>query len=100
MGTIIFPEAQLKVFLTASVDARAERRYKQLIEKGFTVRIPSLRQELSERDQRDAQRNISPLAPAVDAITLDTTNMGINETVSQILEWYMTKKNKNGMASD
>ncbi|MDL2283703.1 (d)CMP kinase [Oxalobacter sp. OttesenSCG-928-P03] len=97
MGTVIFPEAQLKVFLTASVDARAERRYKQLIEKGFPAKISDLRQDLFERDQRDTSRSVAPLAPAADAKTLDTTNLGINEAVSQVLDWYVAKK-PNGNA--
>jgi cytidylate kinase len=92
MGTVIFPEAKLKVFLTASIDARAQRRYKQLIEKGFPARISDLRQDLYERDQRDTQRSIAPLAPAADALPLDTTHLGIEEVVSQILEWYRAKK--------
>lgn len=92
MGTVIFPEAGLKVFLTASVDARAERRYKQLIEKGFPAKISDLRQDLYERDQRDTQRSIAPLVPADDAKTLDTTDLGIEEAVSQILEWYAAKE--------
>lgn len=94
MGTVIFPDAQLKVFLTASVDVRAERRYKQLIEKGFPAKIFNLRQDLSERDKRDSNRNVAPLVPATDAQTLDTTDLGINEAVSKVLEWYKAKKNK------
>jgi len=92
MGTMIFPDAELKVFLTASVEARAQRRYKQLIEKGFPAKISDLRQDLHERDQRDTQRSIAPLAPAADAKPLDTTHLGIEEAVSQILEWYAAKK--------
>lgn len=93
MGTVIFPDAQLKVFLTASIDARAERRYKQLIEKGFPAKLSELRQDLAERDERDSRRSIAPLIPAVDAQTLDTTNLDINEAVSRILKWYSAKKN-------
>jgi cytidylate kinase len=92
MGTVIFPDARLKVFLTASVEARAERRYKQLMEKGFPARISDLRRDLLERDERDAKRNIAPLLPASDAKPLDTTDMGIDAAVSQILEWYEAKK--------
>ncbi|WAW11100.1 (d)CMP kinase [Oxalobacter vibrioformis] len=92
MGTVIFPDAELKVFLTASVEARAQRRYKQLIEKGFPAKISDLRQDLHERDQRDTFRSIAPLAPAADAKPLDTTHLGIEEAVSQILEWYAAKK--------
>ncbi len=93
MGTVIFPDATLKVFLTASVDVRAERRYKQLIEKGFPAKLSDLRQDLHERDQRDIQRSTAPLAPAADALPLDTTNLGIEETVNRILAWYETKRN-------
>lgn len=93
MGTVIFPEAKLKVFLTASVDARAQRRYKQLIEKGFPAKISDLRQDLYERDQRDSSRSIAPLVPAADAKTLDTTYLGIEEAVNQILKWYTANKN-------
>jgi len=92
MGTVIFPEARLKVFLTASVEARAQRRYKQLIEKGIPAKILDLRQDLHERDLRDTQRSVAPLAPAADAQTLDTTDIGIEEAVSRILEWYAAKK--------
>ena len=91
MGTTLFPKAQLKVFLTASVEIRAFRRYKQLFEKGFTATMENLRQDLHERDQRDAQRSIAPLIPAPDAITLDSSDLDINETVSQILKWFEEK---------
>ena len=92
MGTVIFPDAFLKIFLTASVDARAERRYKQLIEKGFPAKIDDLRLDLQKRDERDTQRSIAPLVPAVDAKILDCTNMGIDAVVNQILDWYKAKK--------
>ncbi|MCM1128683.1 MAG: (d)CMP kinase [Alistipes senegalensis] len=91
MGTVIFPEAPLKIFLTASVEARAQRRYKQLIEKGFPARITDLRRDLNERDQRDVNRSVAPLLPAADAKQLDTTDMGIEETVGRILEWFRAK---------
>ncbi|MCM1511816.1 MAG: (d)CMP kinase [Oxalobacter formigenes] len=91
MGTVIFPDAPLKIFLTASVEARAQRRYKQLIEKGFPARITDLRRDLHERDQRDVSRSVAPLLPAADAKQLDTTDMGIEETVGRILEWFQTK---------
>jgi cytidylate kinase len=92
MGTVLFPKAQLKVFLTASIDIRADRRYKQLIEKGFTATIVNLRQDLLERDQRDATRGVAPLVPAPDAYTLDTTYLDINETVAQVLQWFEEKR--------
>lgn len=92
MGTVIFPEAPLKIFLTASVEARAQRRYKQLIEKGFPARITDLRRDLHERDQRDVNRSVAPLLPAADAKQLDTTDMGIEETVGRILGWFQAMK--------
>ncbi len=88
MGTVIFPDADLKVFLTASVDARAERRYKQLIDKGFSASISSLRSDLAERDARDAQRATAPLKPAEDALLLDTSDITADEAVQQVLQWY------------
>ncbi len=88
MGTVIFPEADLKIFLTASVDIRAERRYKQLLEKGIPANIDSLRNDLVERDKRDAQRQTAPLVAAPDAIVLDTSDMNIHETVERVLELF------------
>lgn len=88
MGTVIFPDADLKVFLTASVDARAERRYKQLIEKGFSANMVDLQRDLAERDARDAQRSTAPLKPAEDARTLDTSDITADQAVAQILAWY------------
>ena len=88
MGTVIFPDADLKVFLTASVDARADRRYKQLIEKGFSAKMEDLLQDLSERDTRDAQRATAPLKPAEGAFLLDTSNMTADEAVALVLQRY------------
>ncbi len=88
MGTVIFPDAQLKVFLTASVEARADRRYKQLIEKGFPANMAALLQDLQERDARDTQRAVAPLKPAEGAHLLDTSDMTIEQAVAQVLEWY------------
>lgn len=88
MGTVIFPDATLKVFLTASVEARAERRYKQLIDKGFSASITLLLQDLRERDGRDTQRAIAPLKPAQGAKLLDTSHMSIDKAVEQVLGWY------------
>ena len=88
MGTVIFPDAPLKVFLTASVEARAERRYKQLIDKGFPANMADLLQDLRERDARDTQRAVAPLKPAEGAHLLDTSNMGIEQAVEQVLGWY------------
>lgn len=89
MGTVVFPDANLKVFLTASVEARAQRRYKQLIEKGFPASIEILSQDLAKRDARDIQRVSAPLKPAEDAKILDTSNLGVEQVVGKILEWFV-----------
>ena len=94
MGTIIFPKADLKIFLTASVDVRAERRYKQLLEKGIPANIDSLRNDLIERDRRDSCRKEAPLVPAEDAITLDTSSLDIDETVKRVLSLFARKSSK------
>ena len=88
MGTVIFPTAQLKVFLTASVEARAQRRYKQLIDKGFSANIDDLLEDLQSRDARDTQRAVAPLVPAEGAHILDTSNMSVDEAVARVLDWY------------
>lgn len=88
MGTVIFPDAVLKVFLTASVAARAQRRYKQLIDKGFSASINDLSRDLNERDARDEQRAAAPLKPAPEALLLDTSGMTADEAVVQVLSWY------------
>ena len=90
MGTVIFPDAMLKVFLTASVEARANRRYKQLIEKGFPANMADLLQDLRERDARDTQRAVAPLKPAEGAHLLETSHMGIEQAVAQVLDWYQS----------
>ena len=81
MGTVIFPDAVLKIFLTASVDARAQRRYKQLKEKGENVNLSRLFREIEKRDERDSSRALSPLKPAADAHVIDSTELSINEVV-------------------
>lgn len=88
MGTVIFPHAPLKVFLTASVAARAERRYKQLMEKGISANMEDLLKDLQERDDRDTQRAIAPLVPAEGAHVLDTSNMNADQAVDEVLKWY------------
>ncbi|HEY3598079.1 MAG TPA: (d)CMP kinase [Paraburkholderia sp.] len=88
MGTVIFPDAVLKVFLTASVEARAARRYKQLIQKGFSANIDNLLQDLRERDERDSKRVAAPLKPAADAKLLDTSGLSVDEAVEQVVQWY------------
>lgn len=84
MGTKVFPDAVLKIYLTASPEVRAERRYKQLKEKGFDVNLPRLLGEIRERDERDAGRKASPLRPADDACIVDTSDMQIDEVVDRI----------------
>lgn len=86
MGTVIFPDADLKIFLTASAAERAKRRYKQLNDKGIDVSLSALLEDIAERDQRDATRKVAPLRPAPDAMMLDTTSMGIDDVVAQVLE--------------
>lgn len=94
MGTVIFPNATLKVFLTASVQARAERRYKQLIEKGFSANMQDLLKDLLERDARDSSRAIAPLKPAEGAYMLDTSDMTIEQAFNQVLNWYASIKKR------
>jgi cytidylate kinase len=92
MGTVIFPQACLKVFLTATAEARAERRYKQLIDKGFSANMHDLLKDLNERDARDANRAVAPLKPAEGAYLLDTSNLTVNQAVEQVLGWYAAVK--------
>jgi len=92
MGTVIFPHASLKVFLTASPEARAERRYKQLIGKGFSANIDDLLKDLWERDARDSNRAISPLKPAEGAHVLDTSEITADQAVEQVIGWYADLK--------
>ena len=86
MGTVVFPESPYKVFLTASAEARAERRYKQLKEKGFDVSLASLFGDITKRDARDAARAVAPLRPAADAIELDSTALDVASVVQRVLE--------------
>jgi cytidylate kinase len=85
MGTVIFPDAAHKVFLTASAEERAERRYKQLNDKGVSVTFAGLLREILARDARDASRAVAPLRPAEDAVTIDTTGVAIDEVVTRVL---------------
>jgi len=84
MGTVIFPDADLKIYLTASAKKRAERRHKQLKEKGLSVNIADLSREIAERDERDASRTVAPLKPADDAIVIDTSEMTVDEVMQQV----------------
>jgi 3-phosphoshikimate 1-carboxyvinyltransferase len=92
MGTVIFPGAPLKVFLTASAAKRADRRYKQLISKGFQAKIADLRADLEARDARDTSRSVAPLKPAQDAMLLDNSDLGIEQSVVQVLDWWQSKQ--------
>ena len=85
MGTVVFPEARLKIFLTASPAERAERRYKQLKHKGSDVSLSTLSREIAERDARDSTRAAAPLAPASDAVVIDSTGVSIEEVVDRVL---------------
>lgn len=86
MGTTVFPQAGVKIFLTASAEERAQRRHKQLKEKGLPANLAALTAEIEERDARDRSRAASPLVPAPDAIEIDSTVMGINEVVEMVLQ--------------
>jgi len=91
MGTVVFPDAPLKIFLVADVAARAERRHKQLKEKGFSVNLTDLLEDMRARDERDRNRENAPLRPAADAITIDFSAFSIDQTVKQVLDLWSTK---------
>ena len=89
MGTMVFPDADLKIYLVADVQKRAERRYKQLMAKGFSVKINGLVADLEARDQRDLNRPLAPLKPADDAIIVDSSDLDIQDTLAIVLgHWY------------
>ena len=92
MGTVIFPDATLKVFLTASAEKRAQRRYNQLISKGFAARIDDLRADLQARDARDTSRAVAPLQPAQDALPLDNSDMDVKTSVQLVLDWWQDRQ--------
>jgi 3-phosphoshikimate 1-carboxyvinyltransferase len=92
MGTVIFPDATLKVFLTASAVQRAERRYKQLISKEISTTLPSLRADLEARDARDSSRAVAPLKPAEDAKLLDNSDLSVEKSVDLVLDWWQSKQ--------
>jgi cytidylate kinase len=96
MGTVVFPEALVKVFVTASAEERARRRYKQLIEKGISVTLDGLLRDIQERDARDASRAAAPLKPAADATILDTTNMTIDAAIRFVIDQYKVKVSSAG----
>jgi len=92
MGSVVFPDAVLKVYLTASSEARAERRLKQLKQKGITAKLPVLLQDLRERDARDSSRSVAPLKATQEARWLDTTALDVDQAVNQILLWYQESR--------
>jgi len=92
MGTVVFADAATKIFLTASAEARAERRYKQLIEKGNSANLSGLVADMQARDARDSARTVAPLKPAPDALLLDTTRMDIESAVQAVLAHYRNKR--------
>jgi cytidylate kinase len=92
MGTVVFPDATLKVFLTASAEERARRRHKQLIAKGISVTMDSLLRDIRERDARDAGRAAAPLRPADDAVLLDTTDLTIDQAIERVLALWRTRE--------
>ena len=96
MGTVVFPDAELKVFLTASAEVRAERRYKQLIEKGIDANLRALSRDLRDRDERDAKRAVAPLVPAPDSQVLDSSALSIDEVVERIVGWWRDRGKEAG----
>jgi cytidylate kinase len=86
MATVVFPDAELKIFLTASPEVRAQRRYKQLIEKGIAANLAALSRDLAERDARDANRAVAPLVPAPDSQVLDSSALSVEAVADRILE--------------
>ena len=87
MGSVVFPSAGLKIFLTASVQERARRRYKQLKDKGMNVSLAALSQDMEARDRRDTERAVAPLRAADDARVLDSTNLSIPEVLETVVAW-------------
>lgn len=92
MGSVVFPDAALKIFLTADPAERARRRYNQLMAKGMSASMSALLQEIRDRDVRDSQRSAAPLLKCSDAIELDTTHIAVDEAVAQVLGWYNNKR--------
>ncbi len=88
MGSVVFPDADLKIFLTASAERRALRRYKQLKDKGVDVRIPRLVEEIAERDERDSTRCVAPMAPAHDAVVLDSSDLAIEQVAARVMDLW------------
>ena len=87
MGSVVFPDSRLKIFLTASIGERAQRRYKQLKDKGMDASLRDLSRDMEERDRRDTEREVAPLKPQADSRILDTTSLGIPDVVQTVLNW-------------
>lgn len=92
MGTVVFPDAPVKVFLTASAEKRAERRYKQLSDKGLDVTLTVLVDEIKERDRRDSERAVAPLKPADDAVLIDSSELSIQQVVDRVMDLIQSAK--------
>lgn len=97
MGSVVFPDATIKIFLTASAEERAQRRYKQLMEKGFDANLANLLEELRERDARDAMRSVAPLRQSADATLLETTHLSIDQAVARVLACYQARQAGHGV---
>ena len=95
MGTVVFPDAELKIFLNASVQERAQRRYNQLIGKGIDATLPDLLRDLEERDRRDTERLVSPLKPGKDAVIIDSTDLAIEDVVDRVLTLFSVVANSS-----
>ena len=95
MGTVVFPDAELKIVLNASVQERARRRYNQLIGKGIDATLPDLLRDLEERDRRDTERLVSPLKPGKDAVIIDSTDLAIEEVVDRVLTLFSAVANSS-----
>jgi cytidylate kinase len=100
MGSVVFPDAPLKVFLTAGVETRAARRHKQLMEKGMYAKMGDVVEELRRRDERDSSRPVAPLKHYPDAIFLDTTGLTVDEAVQRILGWWREKSQQSQPSSN
>ena len=96
MGSVVFADARLKIYLTASPQARAERRYKQLLGKGFDASMSDLLKGIMQRDQRDSERAAAPLQKCADAVEVDTTNLSVAQSVAQVLETYTALQKRSG----
>jgi cytidylate kinase len=99
MGTVVFPDAPIKVFVTAAPEERARRRHKQLIAKGISVTMESLLRDIRERDARDSARAVAPLRPAADAVILDTTDLTIDAAIGAVLDRYRVYMGAGGRTS-